>query len=277
MEIIHRISFNSTNNLEAITKLERYNIGYTNSPLPGNALGLISVEIRESDSNWQILQEIVNSIDAVDIFNTRFSEKEILEADRCRLIPMFQTGYPKPKNTWSINHETYETCCPQCGILGPQNKDFILQKDPKMGRNHFVSPFWVYEIFAILDVIKLFQKNIVSGYETRNIFISGINAPSTLISQMVINKISNKALVQKEIEISKDCTICGNKKYLPHMRGYQYYSKDGNSSEVDIEYTKEWYGDGHNAYREFLVSKKVASIIVENKLRGVQLKPVIII
>jgi hypothetical protein len=45
-------------------------------------------------------------------------------------------------------------------------------------------------------------------------------------------------------------------------------------SKLDFQLTAEWFGSGHMAYRETIVSNKVAKLILEHKLKGVTFKVV---
>jgi hypothetical protein len=50
--------------------------------------------------------------------------------------------------------------------------------------------------------------------------------------------------------------------------------RNGLREGVDIIRTIEWFGYGHSAYQEILISKKLSNIIIENEWKGVSLKPI---
>ena len=58
------------------------------------------------------------------------------------------------------------------------------------------------------------------------------------------------------------------------MRGVMYLARTALVSDVDILQTYEWFGSGHSAYREFLVSNRFAKLILEKGWRGIKLKVV---
>ena len=45
-------------------------------------------------------------------------------------------------------------------------------------------------------------------------------------------------------------------------------------SNVDLVRTAEWFGSGRNAYREILISNRLATLILDNGWKGVDLKAV---
>jgi hypothetical protein len=58
------------------------------------------------------------------------------------------------------------------------------------------------------------------------------------------------------------------------MRGAMYLKRDALVPDVDVMQTYEWFGSGHSAYREILVSNRLARIILDEGWKGVALKVV---
>jgi hypothetical protein len=53
--------------------------------------------------------------------------------------------------------------------------------------------------------------------------------------------------------------------------------QDALPSKLDIFQTYEWFGSGHNAFREVIISNRMAKLIIQNGWRGVRLKVVEVI
>ena len=70
------------------------------------------------------------------------------------------------------------------------------------------------------------------------------------------------------------CSSCNVTKYAPHMRGVMYLKRDALMPGVDIMQTYEWFGSGHAAYREVLVSNRLARLVLDRGWKGVALKVV---
>jgi hypothetical protein len=51
-----------------------------------------------------------------------------------------------------------------------------------------------------------------------------------------------------------------------------YFEQDALVRGVDIMQTHEWFGSGHSAYREILVSSKFARLVLDQGWKGVALK-----
>ena len=61
---------------------------------------------------------------------------------------------------------------------------------------------------------------------------------------------------------------------MPHKRGVMYYDRSAFPQNVDVLETNEWFGDGHMAYRELLVSKSFAELAIEEAWKGIRFKVV---
>jgi hypothetical protein len=58
------------------------------------------------------------------------------------------------------------------------------------------------------------------------------------------------------------------------MRGVMYLKRDALLPGVDLMQTYEWFGSGHSAYREIIVSNRFARLILEQGWKGVRMKVV---
>lgn len=275
MEIWHRIAFHAGDIPDFKEILgNKLGIDYKVSPLPHREVGLIYFDITESHPHWPAVETLIQEIGASNIYNTIFSEEEILRASWSRLIPAFEQGYPQPENSWSANPITYEGECTKCGVYARQRESFRIKKEPRLGKKSFMSLYWTYALFAVPAVFEAFAENELSGYEKWPVLLHKTGQPAQSIAQVYMPYLATAALVPEETLKRNVCPECGTVKYFPHMRGYMQFTAELLDADLDFMLSREWFGDGHAAYREILVSNKVARLILENKLQGVQLKPV---
>jgi hypothetical protein len=274
MEIWHRVSINGDAQPDFKAKLDKLGIKYKVSPLPGHKIGLIYFDIAESDLNWSEISPLIQEQGVSDIYDTVFSHKEILKARWCRLIPTFEQGYPEPKTTWLKNPNTYEGVCSECGVYEKQRASFRIGREPKLGKNSFMSLYWTDGLFAAFPVLEKFGERRFQGYEVWDVLIHETGQASKMIAQIYLSNLTTATMIPEENLGQHICNNCGTIKYLPHMWGHMHFSHDLVDSSMDLMLTREWFGDGHTAFREILVSKRVARLIIDSKWQGVRLKPI---
>jgi len=270
MEIWHRITFGHRDNVDAA--IEAMHIQHERSPLPGGGY-LIHIDINESDPRWPDIAALVRRKGALDIFDTVFTREEILGADWLRLIPSFEQGYPQPEGTWVTNPINYDSFCRQCGTFR-QKTSFRVKKEPSLGKNDFVSLYWTYALFSTTQVLGEFEAQGTRGYEVWPLVIHKTNTPSEEVSQLFIPTIMSPGLMKAEDLKKQTCPECHVTKYYSHMRGVMYLKRDSLVPDVDLMQTHEWFGGGHAAYREILVSNKLARLVIDKGWQGVTFKVV---
>lgn len=277
MEIWHRISFNTTLNPNLLEKITNLGINYKKEQLPdlGN-LGIggefIYFDIQQNHHNWTALCSLITKYKVSDISQTFFSEKELLESKWLRLIPTFEQGYPQPEGTWVRNPINYQNVCPQCGIF-EQKSPFTIKKELNLGKKDFMTLYWTYVIFCTTKVLDSLKVNLIEGYEVWPVILKKTKLPSQLISQLYIPTITRPGLLDTELK-KTICPTCGTVKFYPHTRGVMHYKKNALNTHVDMQQSYEWFGSGHSAYREIIISNKLGQLILKNKWQGVQLKKV---
>jgi len=267
MEIWHRIGFSYLDGVDAI--IESLNIRYKKAPLPGGAYG-IYFDIKESDASWPEISELIRSKNAVNMYDTIFSNQEILAAEWARLQPVFEQGFPQPEDGWE--QLTYENQCPKCCTGFRQKAPLRLLKEPSMGKNDFLSPYWTCVLLCTSKVIKAIQHHKIKGYEVWPAIIHRTNEPSKIVSQLMIPHIAEPALADEDKLELRVCPQCGVTTYYYHKRGYMHLKRESLLPDMDFQLSFEWFGG--EGFREILVSKQVAKLILDEKWRGVRLKPV---
>ncbi len=70
------------------------------------------------------------------------------------------------------------------------------------------------------------------------------------------------------------CPKCGKVKYYPHKNGVMRFKKEALIPDTDFLKTFEWFGVGRFAFREILISNKIAQLILDKDWKGVRLKVV---
>lgn len=269
MEILHRIGFSRLDKVDE--KLDTLSIDYKKSPLPQDSY-VITFDIAESDPRWAEVASLVQEKDSFDMFETVFSYEEIVNAEWVRLKPVFEHSYPQPENTWE--QQTYSHICSSCGLAYDQKTPFRLKKEPRMGKHDFLSLYWAYTVFCTPKVLAAFQAGGLRGYDTWVPLVGRKKVPSQVVTQLLLPQIAGPGLVDEDKQQPEPCEACGLTKYRYHNRGYMRYRAEALHRDTDFQMTWEWFGSGtRRGFREFLISNRVARMIVAEGWRGVQLKP----
>jgi hypothetical protein len=271
MKVRYRISFRVSKSQELMTIIERYKIKHSSVSLPGSIDPLISFDVHDNHVAWKTIHDLVDKHNIPHLLTNVFSKKEIRAAKWCRVRLINHVGYPQPENEWLSTHFTYADYDQASGIFSRQVEDFRIKQEPRLKNKHFMDLTWPHEIFARKDVIGKFKAANVKGYEARDVLIHETGKPSKEIQQIVVPKITEADAILKDHPVS---TSNGNvTKYMPHTLGMLGFTRELLSESVDFVLSKEWYGD-RNAFREILISRQVANIILDNNWKGISLEPV---
>ena len=278
MEIKHRISINSrqTDFMSAIIEL---NIDHEAIELPGGRSKLITFVISESDPRWESVVSLIKLYKDYEIYGpgdqleTVFSDEEVMGAEWLRLKSTFEQGYPQPKSKWPIKQLSYDIICPKCCIYR-QTKNMRFGKEPSLGRKSFMTMIWANEIFCTTEVILALDAIGVKGYEIWDAVIHKTGRSLERVHQIFIPGIASPGMIIEDNLERKICPICGTTKYYPHEKGIMCLKRESLLSGIDFMMTYEWFGFGILAWREILVSNRVARLIIDNGWKGVRLKVV---
>jgi hypothetical protein len=268
LEIWHRITFGHLDRVDsAILDL---GLDHKKSPLPGDGY-LIHIDIEESNPAWPEVKLLVQKKQSVDICDTFFSNEELLASEWVRLAPTYEHGYPLPKD-WSVNPINYSECS-TCGKFN-QNDPFRMANEPKMGKNNFFCLYWTYTLFADNQVFDELENNKLVGFSRLDLIIDKNNKPSNKVSQVKFLSTAKAGISQLDNLDPLLCSECKTKKYSPHKRGLMKIKKSSLEKGIDIMESTEWFGSGHSAYREIIISNKLAKIILVNNWKGVRMKAI---
>lgn len=273
MEINHLIAINGDADAVFYSEVKRLGINHTISPLPGQAVGLVTFQIAESDPRWATIQQMIETYGAADFTGTSFSNEEIVDSEWNRLVPFHEWGYPQPEKHLQWKQLTYNEICLVCGAGYTQKAPFRLAKEPRLGRNHFFAFYWAYTLFCKHEVVDTLVKNDITGFDVWEAILHNSDQPSTIVSQLILTEISAPGLFEGDKNRPEKCSACGITKYGHHRRGKLRYSKAALQS-ADFQLTSEWFGSGgHGGFREIIVSNRLARLILAQGWRGVALKP----
>ena len=273
MKIWHRVSFNGEHKPDFLDYLKKANLDFEISPLPNQQIGLVYFDIDESNPKWSEVDQLIKSVGASDIYETFFTEDEVLNAEWLSVGISFTQGYPQPEKEWLKNKPNYTNYCRSCGTF-KQVDSFQLKKEPFLRKNVFFSLLWASTFFAQYSVFDTLEEHNLTGYEQWDAIIRKTQQPSTTVAQLSASNTTQHGLVNSTELLSTACLECGITKYIPHKRGIMYYKQDAMPVDVDIVETQEWFGDGHMAFRELLVSQRFAELAIKEDWKGVRLNVV---
>lgn len=274
MEIIHQLVFKSREEPKLFQFLESTGIKFKAVKLPDNSGLSVSAQIEESNPAWSSMSRFIDKENILHSFETIFSEREILDAEWLRVVNVFEHGYPQPENGWIKKPNNYGEFCASCGVF-KQTKPYYIFKEPTLGKNKFMSLIWTGDsLFTVPEVIEALKNNQIKGIEVWEVMIHKSKQPARSIFQIFIPEITAPSLIDKESLANSTCSGCGVTKYEYHRYGKMFYKQNGIPQGVDIVRTHEWFGSGHLAYREILISNRLAKIIIENKWKGLRMKVV---
>jgi len=271
----HRIGFNPRESPGLRGAIEHLDIEYQTLPLPGYEIGLIYFDITESDPRWKELNKLFQKWPVSDVFDTIFDEEEVLAAEWLRLVPVYEKGYLKPGNSkW--REYLYEGYCEGCGAYERQKTPIQMTREPKRPEQHVLTPIGPYVVLCSPNMEKGLKEADIRGYEVWPVLHHKTGKPFENTTQLYIPQVAKPGLTKTEDLEWTACPVCGRIKYQPHMRGVMYFKREAfaESEGIDILHSYEWFGSGHAAYREFLISNKFARFILERGWKGMRLKVV---
>ena len=270
MDIYHRVTFGKYDNVDEQLK----SIGVKFKKAEGlQGYYILTLEIYEPDPNWREVNRLVQAHKALDLYDTFFSDEDVLGAEWLRLTPTYEHGYPYPRNKWLDTFYNYEDHCRECGTFR-QKSSFFLQKEPSLRKNDFMCLIWTWTFFCRYQVFDQLAQYQVRGYEQWDAIIHSTKQPSAQVAQLIVPQIAQPGLTGVEDLPRVECSTCGITKYHPHLRGVMYLDRTAISRDTDLLQTYEWFGHGHHAHREVLVSQRLAKLALERKWKGIRFKVV---
>lgn len=273
MDIIHRVSFNSKKDPDFDQFIRQSQIPYKAILLPGGGSELITFTITESDRNWPRISNLMLQCGAVDLIETIFTDSEIRNAEWLRLKSTFERGYPQPKMNWPIKQSSYQIFCPNCALY-QQTQPMRIAKEPYLGNMSFMTLIWTSEILCKPGVATSLQEMGAQGFEVWDVLLHKTSQPVENVRQIFIPTIASPGVVIEDDLQRKTCPVCGVTKYYQHLKGVMNIRRESLPANTDFMLTHEWFGHGYLAWREILVSNRVARFILDKGWKGVRFKVV---
>lgn len=261
MQIIHRVSVASS----AAVRKELAAFGIT---VPVDGLATFVVEEGECEA-WPALRDWISSRKAVDIVTTKFSDKEILEADNLELVPDWHHGYPQPdEDNLGYRRKTYDLTewCQVCGIGMKQRAPFQLKSEPKWGARSILQLNWVFDEYFVTPEIwsTVFQAHAVA---CRPVEDTRGRELKTVVQLVISEEVS-----VIDTNLPKECCrTCGREKLLPVARGPFPRLKKGPRV---IAKTQQAFGSGQQADKRVIISTPLARALLASNVKGASVRPV---
>jgi len=274
MKIIHRVSFHPKIHRTAAKKFLKLGIALKESSGdPKYSLGCY-FDISEDDPLWPEVEKVLSSAGIHTVPDTEFTKEEIMSAEWVRIYPSHFCGYPMPKNhgEWRDLSYTSENECKVCGIELRQKAPIHLKGEPKMGRNHFMGIFWMYNIFAQNKIFDILSQSGITGYEEYPAIHYKKKIALKTIKQLKVFDDLAPGIIDDNL--TRENYSCGHIKYIGLSRGMYKFTRKTFENVSDLMKTYEWFGTGGAASQLILASAKFVKVYMENNWRGLNLAPI---
>jgi len=268
MKIVHRVLFNEKEQALA-EKFRCLGISFQRCEM------LISFQIDDEDSLWPYVKEILLEEGCSYQTGTKFTERDIREAEWVEVLPDHIWGYPMPDDDFGYKRISFtaEDECPECGIGMEQVAPIRLKGEPRLGRNHFFSVNWTFQRFARTEVFDVLLRNGITGVEPMDVIRYKVEIPLQSVKQLWVKVILPTAILDDNL-VREDSPCEHKSKYNYLTKGMLKYRREALTDVPDLVRTFEWFGTWHSAERNVLGSKRFVQLYLENRWRGLSLRPI---
>lgn len=300
MRIVHRyLTFDRNKKLTQL--LDKLQIPYKEKEKSfGENLSYYDLEffLYEDDPDFQDKSKQVSKFNITPQVGTEFSKEDNNNADWF-MIMTGQFGYPQPEDDYFELTYAKDNVCLQCEIGKRQINPFRFRSEPKAKHSQFLGLNWVFdELFVREKAIELFERENITGIRYSSPVLNKTGEPMDTIKQLHVDTILSPGLLTDNLdfEICEKPThkgqikfikkhnpdflnkeFCRQKKYNYPKRGAITLKKELFNNQPDFVKTYEWFGSGGTASRPILISKKVRTLIIKEKLRGAIFKPIFLV
>ena len=276
MDFIHRFVFNAKKNGSELKLLGELRLKHrfdhiAANPTAADAIGLVSLEISESNSFWPVVLEASRDWDAIDQITTKFTKNELENATYMNLVSSWHYSYPMPDEDSGYLLITYDadSGCDKCGIGLRQKAPFRMKAEPKWGKKQILQLNWVFDEFFVSPeayeaVFKPF------GIRSREVVHHKSERPLRSILQLITDS-SGTIPLEIERPFDETCPKCCRGKF--HMNSRGFFPKLKGATNEHIFRTTEFFGSGGSAWRAVIASDKIYQAMVDFDLKGVGFVP----
>lgn len=182
-------------------------------------------------------------------------------------------GWPWPERSWGLTPMFgADGWCPSCGVpRNVQTGSLVLQGKGIKPIGAWI-PNWQFDAICLADDLAV-QVDRLFKLDLRNVLFKGSNldcakqivVPSVGKNWFDKDELREKAKKQHGIA-GRSCPECGLWRWMP--LGFDTLPPIRNLSrpeleEVDIAASPEWFGDGWKAFRQIVVRRELAELIVK--------------
>jgi hypothetical protein len=228
--------------------------------VPPLFLRVHSFELDEDDPLYARLQPLLAAWGALDWVGTRFSQDDLARGRTFQTLPRSQAGYPEPDpGNFGYQRETYDgQSCGTCGAGMRQIAPFRLKGgEPNWGRRQVFLLHWVLdEIFARRETHERVLRPL--GVGSRPVLPARGAEPLQTVVQLVIPE--SRFPLALDGHASETCVACGQRKYLPIVRGF-FPDFVGHDSAPLVK-SQEWWGSGAQASRWIIANRHARDTLV---------------
>ena len=275
MEINKHICFTNEKNPRLLRYLTKNGINFK-----ANTKFCSVLDIFESSPYWNDIADILSKEKAVCVSDTRFSKKELQNAEWMTVRSVWHNGYPQPESNFDYEDITYtrENKCSACGVGLSQTDSFRLKKVPNWGSKHFMMLNWIQDELFVSE----HAKNLLEKAEFKDIsFLTVRNKTGKEILPDVFQINIQSVVPNGFVEGRRDlhgiliCPECNSVRYHPNGIGMHQFKKEIFDNAPDIVKTSDQFGWGKAASSLILINQKVYRFIVENHLeRSLEFQPI---
>lgn len=261
MKVMHRVIFNSGDRIEKVLLAA----GFKTKD------GFNAIDVAEDHPSWNKIETALTKYDKFDYqHTTTFTNGEIASAAFFRVLPTWHHAYPEPSDDFGYFETTYTpgVGCRTCGVGVEQQQSFAIKKAPKWGRRNITQLNWVFGEYFVSQGLKEILQQKMPELNYREVLKYRSGAILEDIHQIVIEKRVNVAIAANaKFEV---CAECGQKKHLPHTRGFFPMPRD---ETITIAQSVEYFGSGGSAFQEVIISRPVYELFNTVGIKGIEYWP----
>ena len=263
MKLKYRFAFREEDNIAVVEYLKGIKKKYDNSTV------INVVEVFENTEEFEFIEK--NVVRPGIIITPVYSKEEMEDADWYEVRSTWRWEYPKPNNDKAdfidITFNRPEVCPGEyCGIR--QVDLFKINKEPDWKNRHFVMLNWVHgELFVKTETARFLLNSGLKGFEIKDVMLYKKNVLAENIKQIYVNSSLKPGLIVDEgIKQINTCEVCGSKRYITSGRPVHFKKEIFEGLDLDIIKTDEVFGIWSLNDRIIYISKRLYSILVDNKL-----------
>jgi hypothetical protein len=278
MKIIHRLSFNKNDELEASLSQLGYELKI--SPLPGPKKNhLTHCNIDEKDKNWPVIKNKIQGYEVLDYRLMEYEKKDYEEAQWFSLS-VSESAYPQPQNPQEYRKATYDLThyCTNvsCHIGAKQNKPFKLNSDIKNISFMVLGLHWVPDaIFCRPEAKRTFEEEGITGIEFTHPVLDKSSKEIHNLWQVEVKVTLPPGYISPAVK-QHFCSACGRVKYSIPQDQPLTFKKSVFENSIDFAHSAEWFGTGGMSFKITLVSRKVYELVNSLKWKGMMFRPIIL-